>query len=160
MKYSTYHSHWPYTGMDDKLRIQDFRQMATSHLEQFQLAQREVEVTYRILCTASTLLPSQCDQALDSVQNLQQSIQTFNHLLDSTEQLPNQVIPKRYLILFSLHYIDELSCQLLPLIHSFRRICLNSSRDTNRLQRQILRKFESILETGEKVEPASQVLLE
>ncbi len=159
MSVETNQFHSPFRNISKQMSIGNFRQTANAHLNKFCLAYQDVENIRRVLNDPRSLLPSDCDTALETIERLQKSIQLFNSLLDASQYLPEPVISSRYSILFSLHYLDEVSYKLLLLLRTYREVCLDSSRETEHLHRQILRNLEAIMETGEKVEPASQALL-
>jgi len=145
--------------LSKKQSLGNFQHAAKQHLEDFKIAYQEVLDLYREISIAAYLLPSDCDQLMDKIENLQKSVEAFNHLLSKMQYLPDQVIPTRYSLMFSLTFLEETSSRLLPSLWDFRRICLDPSRETDRLQRQVLEKYEKVLQIGGKIELSCRVFL-
>lgn len=91
------------------------------------------------------IYPKDCDLATKHVQSLNNAAKRFYSTISDWAYLAEGAIPKRYPTLLCLADLSERAENLLPLLHEFRNVCLEPSRQTSRLQKQIANNMGDLL---------------
>jgi hypothetical protein len=78
------------------------------------------------------------------MQEVGEAVEASCILLSDTESLPPSVLPYRYLPLVTFQYMSEQIRTILPLISNARRLCKTSSRQKERLRREISNKLKPL----------------
>jgi hypothetical protein len=137
-----------------------FIQLAYRQLGDISAAHRAMVDTHELLREVADIEPLECDEAIDSIQALQEPVQMLCGLLEKSDHLPSSILPQRYPLLVLLYYVDDISCQLKPALDTFRTVCRNPSQETNQQRREIHQRVGLLLSACEDIEPKSKFLLE
>ena len=91
--------------------------------------------------------PTQCNDVIISLSNLQDVMQQFCKLIDKNIEQPLVTIPISYELAVSVHYTEQQICKMIGLVEEFRIVCLDSSRRTKKQRGEIYGKAEYLLES-------------
>jgi hypothetical protein len=89
------------------------------------------------------ILPSQCDRIVSALHMIQESVRD---LLDVTARIPSTLSHLRYPLVRELHKVDNLLSDLALIIPLFRADSQNTSYQSIEQQRDIQRKFDSLVQ--------------
>ena len=114
----------------------------------------------KLFDTTQNITPADCDEATDSIEALENTLDEFYGLLSNSETLPTKLIPYRYKLLATLYLASDDINQLSPLLRRFRPFCLESTQQKKQLQNQIRGRFLSLVQKSEKIEQEFSEMLE
>ena len=143
----------------DTVSLNGFQQLIFSHLDAISDARFGIVDGRQLLESKESLRPMECDDILLSLRVLLDSVRSFEGLLKNNINVPSTVAPKRYKVFVSLNYTEEHIKQVIPLLSSFRSICLESSQETFELLEEIRYKVNLLLRIIETLEPETEELL-
>jgi hypothetical protein len=136
-----------------------YQQAIRSHLDAIRKARRLLVEEQNRLEAKTRLKPAECDTLSSSLRALLEAVRNFEELLKDGSNLPQSAAPKRYKVFISLNYTGRLIQQILPLLASFRKICLQSSQDSYKMLDELRRKVNILVRASEALEPESKEML-
>jgi hypothetical protein len=101
---------------------------------------------YHLFISGKSIWPDRCRRISARVETAGEIVRAFCNLLEDTALLPPPVVPYRYLLLVTLHYMDEQIRTLLPLIATFRSLCKTPSKKRDKLYREIEHRLELLIQ--------------
>ena len=143
----------------DKALSNRYQQLICTHLDAILDARYKLTGGQQLLGAKEKLRPVECDDIMLKLRTLLNSVRNFEELLKDNAKLPYGEASKRYKIFVSLNYTEEHIKQVIPLLSSFRSVCLESSTETYELLEEIRHKVDTLLRISEILEPEAKELL-
>jgi hypothetical protein len=138
---------------------QSVKRFARQSLNEIQQLQPLLYEIGELFSSQPDIYPKDCDRATKSLQSLNSVIRRFYAPLCDWAYLPDNTLVKKYPTLLCLADVSDRTENLLPLLYEFRNICLEPSRQTSKLQRQIAKNLGDLLDDLHRFGIESQSLL-
>jgi hypothetical protein len=143
----------------EKLSPSRYQELLLARLDAINQARKELVTWNQSLSTHEGLRPVECDELSSSLLVFLGSLRLFDDLLKDGTKLPDNVIPKRYQMYITLSNAREDAHEALPLISSYRTVCLDSSREAFELLSELKNQLNLLLKTGECLEMETEEML-
>jgi hypothetical protein len=151
--------HYFIHGSRNTVLLSLYQQRIRSHLEAICKARHGLIEVQKMLASKTRLRPIECDNLSSSLQTLLKAVRTYEELLRDGNNLPQSAAPKRYKVFISLNHTGRLVGQIFPLLASFRRICLHSSPESNKMLAELRGKVNILVRVSEALEPETKEML-
>ena len=143
---------------ESRVSLDQFRKTSLEHLiriTQTQQALQKVSIPFQ---GKGDIRPVHCKLALESLEEMNGSIEEFGGLFYKTTQLPLVITAMRYQTLLILHRIETQSSQLEELLDSYRTTCMTPSRHAQKQRNNIYAAFETLLQSLTDISQQVRVL--
>jgi hypothetical protein len=104
-----------------RMSLDDFYQRADHYLAVVKERQKLLVSTYKLLRAGKKIRPNYYKQITSLIYKINESVQNFCHLLETPAELPEAIIPLRYLLAIALYDLDEQINEFIPVVTKFRK---------------------------------------
>jgi len=119
------------------MSLDDFYDKADQYLTILTTSQKSLSSVYKIYWAGKDIHPNQYKRTMNLLNKIGEPIQEFCHLLEYPAELPEAVIPLRYLLATALYALDEQINELMPSVIQFHASCRAHSKKTVRQRQDI-----------------------
>lgn len=102
-----------------RMSIDDFYDRANQYLTAITTRQKSLSSAYKIFRAGKDIHPNQYKRTMNLMYKIGEPIQEFCQLLETPAELPDDVIPLRYLLATALYTLDEQVNELMPRVTKF-----------------------------------------
>lgn len=104
-----------------RMSLDDFYYRADQYLAVITARQKSLASVYKLLRAGKNIHPDQYKRTINLIPKIGKPVQKFCQLLETPAELPEAVVPIRYLLATALYDVDEQVNELIPVITRFRK---------------------------------------
>ena len=130
-----------------RVSLDQFRETSQEHLIHIAQAQQSLQKASFPFQGKGDIRPVHCKLALESLEEMNGSIEEFGGLFYRTAHLPLVITAMRYQTLLILHRIETQSSRLEELLDGYRTICMTPSKHAQKQRNNICDSFEALLQS-------------
>lgn len=104
-----------------RMSLVDFYQRADQYLAVITERQKSFLSTYKLLGAGKNIHSNYFKQITSLIYKINEPVQNFCHLLETPTELPDAIIPLRYLLAIALYDLDEQINELIPVVTKSRK---------------------------------------
>jgi hypothetical protein len=135
------------------MSLDDFYHRADQYLAAILERQKSLTSTYKLLRVGKGIHANHNKQIISLIYTLGEPIQNFCQLLETPAELPEPIIPLRYLLAIALCDVDEQVSELIPVVTKFRK---SKNQD---LESRLCRLIKSCSDVKEEYQNLAERLL-
>lgn len=132
---------------ETRISLEQFRKISQEHLMQIVQTQHSLQGASNPFRGQGDIRPIHCKLALNSLDEMNGSIEKTLSLFYETSHLPLVIMAMRFQTLHILHRIETQTSQLKELLGSLRTTCITPSRQVQKQRSTIYDLFDTLLQS-------------
>src|SRR5215469_16337780 len=120
-----------------RMSLDDFYLKADDYLTVLKARQKSLSSTRKLYRAGKDIHPKQYKRTMNLLHKIGETVQKFCKLLSTTAELPEAVVPLRYVLATTLYDLDEQLNELMTVVVRFRTRYYVYSKKTVRQQQEI-----------------------
>lgn len=154
---------FPQTSLVDnkrekRLSLDQFRQLIQEHLTRIVQTQQLLQNACVPFQGRGDIRPIHCRLALESLSEVNCSIEELSEIFYRTSYLPAVVSALRYPVLLNLHRVERQIHKLEDLLYTHRLNCLTPSRQVEQQRKDINTAYEKLLQYTKEIAEQTNLL--
>lgn len=143
-----------------QMSLNAFHSKAKQYLAILNTEQESLSYIFKLFRSGKVILPDQCKRTITFINRLDEPLQEFCKLLETPDQLPEAVVPLRYLLAMALHHTEEQIKELLRLINHFLIISQRASKQSVKERQEIQSRLELLIKGCNDIQEKYSTLLD
>ena len=144
-----------------RMSLDDFYYRADQYLAVIAAKQKLLASTYKLLRAEKDIHPNQYKHIINLIHKIGEPVQKFCQLLETSAELPEAVVPLRYLLAAALYEVDEQINELIAVVTRFRTSSYRHSKKIVKqdIQQKLGRLIKGCNDIGEEYYNLAERLL-